>query len=235
VSELPSVLKLIKKLKVERIKVFLVDDHQIILDGVKNMIIDEADIEFCGFASNAPTALKMIEAMNPDVVISDISMPEMTGTELTKILTEKNIEAKILILSMYTTDDCILNAIKSGAKGILPKQDTNKDMLLEAIRTIYEGGEYYAPSISKKIMNTYISNVKKGYVADNSKKFTLTNREKEILKLYVEGNSNQEVAQILNISIRTVETHKNNIMQKFHFKSTVEMVKFALKNNLVKL
>jgi DNA-binding NarL/FixJ family response regulator len=235
VSELPSVLKLIKKLKVERIKVFLVDDHQIILDGVKNMIIDEADIEFCGFASNAPTALKMIEAMNPDVVISDISMPEMTGTELTKILTEKNIEAKILILSMYTTDDCILNAIKSGAKGILPKQDTNKDMLLDAIRTIYKGGEYYAPSISKKIMNTYISNVKNGYVADNSKKFTLTNREKEILKLYVEGNSNQEVAQILNISIRTVETHKNNIMQKFHFKSTVEMVKFALKNNLVKL
>ena len=219
----------------EKIKVFLVDDHQIILDGVKNMIIDEADIEFCGFASNALTALKMIETLTPDVVISDISMPEMTGTELTKILNEKNTDIRILILSMYTTDDCILNAIKSGAKGILPKQDTNKDMLLEAIRTILHGGEYYAPSISRKILNTFITNVKKGYSTDNHKQYTLTNREKEILKLYVEGNSNQEVARALNISIRTVETHKNNIMQKFHFKSTVEMVKFALKNNLVKL
>ena len=219
----------------EKIKVFLVDVHQIILDGVKNMIFDEPDIEFTGFASEAAKALEMIKQIVPDVVISDISMPDMTGTELTEIINSKLTNTKILILSMYTTDDCIINAIKAGAKGILPKQDTNKEMLLEAIRTIQEGGAYYSPGISKRIMRSYISNVKKGHVADNNRDYTLTNREKEILKLYVEGYSNQEVAEKLNISIRTVETHKNNIMQKFHFKSTVEMVKFALKNNLVML
>lgn len=217
----------------EKIKVFLVDDHQIILDGVKNMIIDEPDIEFSGFASSSVKAFEMIKQIMPDIVISDISMPEMTGTELTEKLINYRLNTKILILSMYTTDDCIINAIKAGAKGILPKQDTSKEMLLEAIRTIHDGGEYYSPGISKRIMSSYISNVKKGHVADNNREYTLTNREKEILKLYVEGYSNREVAEKLNISIRTVETHKNNIMQKFHFKSTVEMVKFALKNNMV--
>ncbi len=217
----------------EKIKVFLVDDHQIILDGVKNMLIDEEDIDFTGSASNAKKAFDMIKKYIPDVVITDISMPDLTGIELTAKITELKIHTKVLILSMYTTDDYIVNTIKSGAKGILPKQDTNKEMLLEAIRTIHSGREYYAPSISKSIIKSFISTVKNGYVSDNAKKFSLTQREKEILKLYVEGYSNLEVAEKLNISIRTVETHKNNIMQKFHFKSTVEMVKFALKNNLV--
>jgi DNA-binding NarL/FixJ family response regulator len=217
----------------EKIKVLLVDDHQIILDGVKTMIIDEADIVFLGCASTGKKAFEMVKQYFPDLVISDISMPDMTGIELTEKIMELNIDTKVLILSMYTTDDYIYNAIKAGAKGILPKQDTNKEMLLEAIRAIYSGEEYYAPSISKNLMKSYLTSVKKGNITDNTKKYTLTQREKEILKLYVEGFSNQEVADKLNISIRTVETHKNNIMQKFEFKSTVEMVKFALKNNLI--
>ncbi|MEZ4909024.1 MAG: response regulator transcription factor [Saprospiraceae bacterium] len=216
-----------------KIRVFLVDDHQIILDGVKNMISDENDIEFIGSDSHSKTALEKIKQLKPDIVISDISMPVMTGMELTETIKKYLPDTNILILSMYTTDDCIFNAIKAGAKGILPKQDTNKTMLVEAIRKIHDGGEYYSPSISKRIMNSFISNVKKGGVPESCKEFSLTNREKEILKLYVEGYSNKEVAEKLNISIRTVETHKNNIMQKFHFKSTVEMVKYALKNNLV--
>ncbi len=219
----------------EKIKVLLVDDHQIILDGVKTMIVDEEDIDFVGCARSGKKAYEMVKLYLPDVVISDISMPDMTGIELTAKITELNINSKVLILSMYTTDDYIHNAIKSGAKGILPKQDTNKEMLLEAIRAIHSGEEYYAPIISQNLMKNYLSSLKKGTVSENTKKYTLTQREKEILKLYVEGYSNTEVADKLNISIRTVEAHKNNIMQKFEFKSTVEMVKFALKNNLVSL
>lgn len=216
-----------------RIKVLLVDDHQIILDGVKTMLLDEEDIEFIGCASDGIKALQIIKSHAPDVVISDISMPDMTGIELTAKIVEMNGPSKVLILSMYTTDDYIYNAIKAGAKGILPKQDTNKEMLLEAIRTISEGEEYYSPNISRNLMKSYVSKIKNVNSADKSKNYSLTLREKEILKLYVEGFSNQEVADKLNISIRTVETHKNNIMQKFDFKSTVEMVKFALKNNIV--
>ena len=216
-----------------RIKVLLVDDHQIILDGVKTMLLDEEDIEFIGCASDGIKALQIIKSHAPDVVISDISMPDMTGIELTSKIVEMNGPSKVLILSMYTTDDYIYNAIKAGAKGILPKQDTNKEMLLEAIRTISEGEEYYSPNISRNLMKSYVSKIKNVNSADKSKNYSLTLRETEILKLYVEGFSNQEVADKLNISIRTVETHKNNIMQKFDFKSTVEMVKFALKNNIV--
>ncbi len=219
----------------EKIKILLVDDHQIILDGVKTMLVDEAGIDFIGCASSGSKALEMIKLKSPDIVISDISMPDMTGIELTSKIIELELPVKVLILSMYTTDDYIYNAIKAGARGILPKQDTNKEMLLEAIRTINDGEEYYAPNISINIMKSYVSKIKRLNPQDRSKNYSLTLREKEILKLYVEGFSNQEVAQKLNISIRTVETHKNNIMQKFDFKSTVEMVKFALKNNIVTL
>jgi len=218
----------------EKIKILLADDHQIIRDGVKTMLIDEPDIDFVGCASNGAMALEMTKQLQPDVVVSDISMPDMTGIELTAKISELNCSTKVLILSMYTTDDYIYNAIKAGAKGILPKQDTNKAMLMEAIRAIYGGDEYYAPDISKNLMKNYLNSVKKGSTPEHEiNKYSLTQREREILKLYVEGYTNTEVADKLNISIRTVETHKNNIMQKFEFKSTVEMVKFALKNNLV--
>jgi len=216
-----------------KIKILLVDDHQIILDGVKTMLIDEEDIDFIGCASNGFKALEIIKSQLPDIVISDISMPDMTGIELTSKIIEMNLPSRVLILSMYTTDDYIYNAIKAGARGILPKQDTNKEMLMEAIRTISEGDEYYASNISKNLMKSYVSKIKNINPTDKPKNYSLTSREKEILKLYVEGFSNLEVAEKLNISIRTVETHKNNIMQKFDFKSTVEMVKFALKNNIV--
>ncbi|MHC1780545.1 MAG: response regulator [Bacteroidales bacterium] len=217
----------------KKIKILLVDDHQIILEGVKTMLIDEDEIDFLGCASNGVNALEIIKQKLPDIVISDISMPDMTGIELTSRIAELNLPSKVLILSMYTTDDYIYNAIKVGAKGILPKQDTNKEMLMEAIRTIYDGEEYYGSNISKNLMKSYVSKIKNIGSNEKLKNYTLTIREKEILKLYVEGFSNQEVAKKLNISVRTVETHKNNIMQKFDFKSTVEMVKFALKNNIV--
>lgn len=217
----------------DKIKVLLVDDHQIIRDGVKTMILDEPDIEFAGCAENGIKALEQIKLNQPDIVISDISMPDMTGIELCEKLTNADNSAKVLFLSMYTTDNYIFNAIKAGARGILPKQETTREMLLEAIRTIHSGNEYYAPSISKKMLTNFVSGLKRGTTTETTAKYTLTPREKEILKLYVEGYSNQEVADKLNISIRTVETHKNNIMQKFEFKSTVEMIKFALKNNIV--
>jgi DNA-binding NarL/FixJ family response regulator len=217
----------------KKIKVLLVDDHQIILDGVKTMLIDEEDIDFIGCASDGAQALEIIKLQLPDIVISDISMPDMTGIELTSKIMELKLPSKVLILSMYTTDDYIYNAIKAGASGILPKQDTNKDMLMEAIKTISEGDDYFSSNISKNFMRSYVSKIKNVNATDGLKKFSLTTREKEILKYYVEGFSNQEIAQKLNISVRTVETHKNNIMKKFDFKSTVEMVKFALKNNIV--
>lgn len=215
-----------------KIRVLLVDDHQIIRDGVKTMLMDETDIHFVGSAENGLMALSMASSLKPDIVISDISMPEMSGIELCKKIVGQIPDCKVLILSMYTTDNYIFDAIQAGAKGILPKQETTREMLLTALRTIYTGAEFYAPSVSRKMLSTFVSGIKRGTHAETPK-YSLTPREKEILTLYVEGCSNKEVANQLNISIRTVETHKNNIMQKFGFKSTVEMIKYALVNNIV--
>ena len=217
----------------EKIKILLVDDHQIVREGLQKMIADESDFELIGSLGNAKEALEFIKKNTPDVVIADLSMPEMSGIEFTQKALQFFPNLKILILSMFNNEDYIFSAVKAGAKGYLPKQDSTTDILLEAIRTINSGEEYFSPSISKIVMKSYILNAKQTGISDLAKKQTLTSREKEILKLYVEGFSNNEIAEKLHISDRTVKTHKNNIMQKYNFKSTVEMIKFAIRTNIV--
>jgi DNA-binding NarL/FixJ family response regulator len=219
----------------KKITILLVDDHQIIRDGVKTMIDSANDMEWVGCATNGEEALQKARCLKPDIIITDISMPEMNGIELTNKIIRTVPSSKVLILTMYTSEDYIYSVIQAGAKGVLPKQDTNREILLEAIRTIQSGQEYYSPSISRVMMKTFVESAKNSSTHEQIKKLTLTVREKEILKLYVEGYTNQEIADKLSISIRTVETHKNNIMQKYNFKTTVEMVKFALRNNLVNI
>jgi DNA-binding NarL/FixJ family response regulator len=216
-----------------RIKVLLVDDHQIIRDGLSNMLKEEGEIEVCGCASDMTKALEIIKKTSPDVVITDLSMPGKSGIELIRRIQEKYPSIYVLVLSMYVTDDYIFSALKVGAKGYLPKQDTTKSDLIKAIRTVARGEEFFSESVAQVISRIYSQSVKSTSNPETlAKKTNLTIRETEILRLYTEGMSNQEIAEKLNISIRTVETHKNNIMQKYNFKSTVELVKFAIRNNL---
>jgi DNA-binding NarL/FixJ family response regulator len=216
-----------------KIKVLLVDDHQIILDGLSNMLKEAGDIEVCGSAADITKALEMIKKTIPDVVITDLSMPGKSGIELIRRISEKHPDTYVLVLSMYVTEDYIFNALKAGAKGYLPKQDTTRAELLKAIRTIARGEEFFSDSVAQVISKLYSHSAKSTATPDSmARKANLTSRETEILRLYTEGLSNMEIADRLNISIRTVETHKNNIMQKYNFKSTVEMVKFAIRNNL---
>lgn len=217
----------------ENITVLLVDDHQIIRDGIKFMLSGLDDITIIGLASNGAEAMEFIAQNTTDIVIMDISMPQMTGIETTKKITEKFPDTKVLILSMYVLEDYIFNAITAGAKGYILKQDTTKEELMLAIRKIYNGKEHFSDSISKIVMNSYLNRAKKTDKADDTTNYYITAREKEVLKLFVEGFSNKEIADKLFISVRTVDTHKNNIMQKFNFKSSVDMVKFAIRNNLV--
>jgi len=213
-------------------KVFLVDDHQIVRDGIRSLIEDANDIFIIGEAGNGEEMLSMLDSAQPDIILLDISLPGMNGIELIPIIKEKYPQMRVLILSMYNADDYIFNSVRAGANGYLPK-NSSKAELLEAIRKICDGNDYFGEEVHKVIVNSYISMAKDDKSPDKKQQLSL--RELEILKLFAEGYSNKYIADKLFISVRTVESHKNHIMQKFGFKSTVELVKYAIRHKIVEL
>ena len=218
-----------------RIKILLVDDHKIITNGIQVMLENADGLEWVGCTNDAEEALQLVKCLKPDILITDISMPKLNGIEITRIIREQELPARVLILTMYTFEDFIFSAIQAGANGVLSKQDTTREILLDAIRAVKDGNDYFSPSVSKLVMQSTIKQVRQQSATVFGKAPVLTPREKDILRLYVEGFTNNEIGERLNISPRTVETHKNNIMQKFSFTSTVEMVKYALRHNLVSM
>jgi len=217
-----------------KIKVTLVDDHQLVRDGIRALLSGLDDIEVITEASDAKSTLEKLKLTRPDVMIVDISLPEMSGIELTKIITTEYPTIKVIVLSMYTNQEFIFNAIKAGAKGYLPKNITREE-LLDAIREVYRGNEYFSKDVSNIILKSYLKQVKDPERFDSLQDEKLTNRELEILRFVAEGYSNQLVADKLFISVRTVESHKNHIMQKLELTTTVDLVKYALKNKIIDL
>ena len=218
----------------KKIRIFLVDDHQIVRDGIKALLLESPDIAIVGEASNGKELLDNVETANPDIILMDISLPDISGIELTRQAIQLLPDVKVIILSMYMQEDFITNAIAAGAKGYLPKNTTLQE-LLNAIIAVIEGKEYYNDAISKIILKSYISNVRKPVepeIFNYKEDSLLSSREKQILKMVVAGQTNQEIADNLFISIRTVESHKNHIMQKLDIKNTVELIKYALKINI---
>lgn len=215
----------------EQIKIILTDDHQLFRDGIKSLLNDTKNISVIDEAGDEIELFKKIEKNLPDIIILDISLPGASGIDITKKITKQYPSIKILILSMHIEDEFVVNALEAGAKGYLPK-DINKAELLEAIYTINKGEEYYSRNVSNIFLKKYIHRNNSGLEGENP---ILTNREIEIVKLVSEGLKNQQIAERLFISIRTVDAHKNNIMKKLKLNSTIEIVKFAIKNDLIKL
>jgi len=218
----------------ESIKVILADDHQLVRDGIRSLIRDAKNIEVIEEASDGYELLEKLKTTKPDIIVLDISMPRLSGIDAIKKIKEEFPSVKVLVLSMFTSEEYIFNAIKAGARGYLPK-NTSKKELLEAIYSIHAGNEYFSESISNIILKSYIKKVKSNDDYSGKTQNVLSSRELEILTLFAEGNTNQEIAEKLFISIRTVESHKNHIMQKLELKTTVDLVKFAIKNNIIQL
>ena len=217
----------------KKINIILADDHQLFRDGIKSLLSKEEDIEIIAEVSCGDELLEILNTKKPNIVISDISMPNKNGIEITKILTEKYPSVKVLILSMYINKEYIIDALDAGAKGYLPK-DTNREELLEAIKRIALGKEYYSKDVAHIALKTYIEKSKQKSES-NSMQNILTQREIEIIKLVAEGYMNKEISDILNISTRTVDNHKSHILQKLNLKSSIDIVKYAIKNELIKL
>ena len=218
----------------DKIKVFLVDDHQIVRDGIKALLKDEEAIEIVGEAESCYGLFEALKTVEPDIVILDISLPKMSGIEVAKVVSKDYPSIRIVMLSMYNNEDFIFNSLKAGAKGYLPK-NTEKNELLTALKEIYAGREYFSQSIADIMHQTYIRKARFGKEIDDRKEDELTPRELEILKHVAEGRNSSEIAKELFISVRTVETHRNHIMQKLNLNSTVDLVKYAIRNKIIEL
>lgn len=216
----------------EKIKVILADDHQMFRDGIKSVLNDESDIEIVGEVATGNELLNLLKKCHPSLVITDISMPDLSGIEATRTIAQKYPCSKVLILSMHTNEEFIMNAIKAGASGYLPK-DAGRGELLKAIRALNAGDEYFTNDVSQTIAKSYL---KETQLAEQRKTEThITPREKEIIKYVAEGMLNKEIAEKLCISIRTVDTHKTHILNKLELKSSVDLVRYAIKNGIIDL
>ncbi len=217
--------------KTQNIRLILVDDHQIVRDGIKMLLGGIKHFEVVGEAGSAAHLFALLKSVAADVVLLDINLPDISGIEVTRRLKESHPDIAVLILSMYNSEDYIFNAVRAGAKAYLPKT-TSQQELEEAVNTLYRGGEYFSSSISNVILHSFIRQAKDD---DHKKENSLTARETEILRLFAQGMSNPEIADQLFISVRTVESHKNHIMQKLALRTTVDLVKFAIRSGIIEI
>lgn len=217
-----------------KIKVGLVEDHQLVRDGIRSLIEGAENIEVVVEACSARGILELLKNSDPDILLVDISLPEISGIDLARIITSEYPKIRVIMLSMHTGQEFIFNSLKNGAKGYLHKS-ISRDELIEAIKEVYTGNEYFSKEVSGIILKNYLRQIKDPESADNNSEQKLTPRESEILQMVAQGYSNQLIADKLFISVRTVESHKNHIMQKLELTTTVDLVKYALKNKLIDL
>lgn len=216
----------------KKIRIILADDHRIFRDGMKALLNENTDIQLIGESSDGNELMELLRSNQTDLVILDISMPGLSGIELTKLILNLYPEIRIMILSMHTNEEFVMNAIHAGAKAYLPK-DTSKAELFEAIQSLMAGGEYYSKSVSENFMKSFIKKSRTDHNLLVNEELTL--REIEILKLVATGISHKEVAEMLFISPKTVDAHKNHIMQKLKLKNTAELVLYAVAHKIIEV
>ncbi len=209
----------------EAINIVVVDDHQVVLDGFLARLEKEPGIHVNGTASNGVEALEVIRQTSPDVVLMDISMPIMNGIEATQQLQEDGSKVKVLMLTMHDNREYIMKVMQAGAVGYMLK-DVSADNMVQAIKTVRSGSTYFCESSTQTLFSEQV-------IPNTFSKNPLSRREESILKLIAQGLSNKKIASQLDISCRTVETHRQNIKHKLDIHSIAGLAKYALANGLV--
>jgi DNA-binding NarL/FixJ family response regulator len=215
----------VKKDKPKKIKLLLVDDHPIVLDGIKTHLAEQPDLEVVGEATNGQEALRKAKLTLPDVVLMDITMPHMNGLEATAQLRKQVPEAKVLILTMHDSREYIAQIVKLGARGYLLK-DCSPGELVGAIKSVHAGEVYFSPSISRVLVQEMVDGKHDGREAPAQQ--SLTDREREVLSLIAEGLLNKQIADRLGIGVRTIETHRERIMRKLDIHTVAGLTKYAI-------
>lgn len=217
----------------DKIKVLVADDHTIVRKGICLLLSEETDIEVIGEAENGRETIKKVEELKPDVVLMDITMPELNGMDATRQLKKRFPSIKILILSMHSNEEYVFETLRAGAFGYLVKRSAPND-LIKAIHVAYGGDFFLSPSISRKVIENYIHQ-KQGFISEPLGLDKLTEREREVLQLIAEGNENREIAKRLFVSTKTVEAHRLKIQRKLQLRGTAELTKYSIKKGLVDL
>jgi two-component system response regulator NreC len=213
------------------IKVVLADDHTLFREGLRALFAAESDIEVVAEASDGLEALRWTAELRPDVVVLDIMMPGMNGIEATRRIKTTYPETKVLILSMYDDEEYVQQLLAAGASGCTLKRATSEE-LIRALREVVAGGTPLHPAVAAKVVKDYVRRVQGGEEAANSE---LTPREIEVLRLVAEGHTNQEIAARLQLSRKTVDTHRTNLMRKLGIHDVTELVKYALRHDIIRL
>jgi len=214
------------------IKVFIADDHAVVRDGLKSILEAEGDMNIVGTASDGRQAVRQLCKLKPDVVIMDIAMPELNGIEATEQVCETCPSAQVVILSMHATSEYIFRALKAGAKGYLLKESAGQEVV-NAVRTVEKGRRYLSQQIEEAVINDYMNRHETAIT--KSPLDMLSSREREILQLVVEGKPSVEIAGILFISPKTVETYRSRMMQKLKVRDLPGLVKFAIQHGITSL
>lgn len=212
------------------VRVLIADDHGIVRKGIRLFLEQQPELEVVGEAADGREAVRLAGEMNPDIIIMDISMPILNGMEATAQIVKRNPEIAVIVLSMHSDESYLIRTLMAGAKGYLLK-DTAETDLMRAIETVSQGKPFFSPSIAQTLLDEYVRQLQQKGLQDSYD--LLTDREKEVLQLLAEGKSNKEVANLLNISIYTVETHRTNLMQKLNLHNTAEIVLYAVRKKII--
>lgn len=212
-------------------RVLLADDHAVVRSGLRTLLESQPGLEVCGEATTGVEALEFVKKGKPDLVLLDLTMPEMNGLEAARLIREQSPETEVLVLSMHFSEEIARDVLRSGARGYVLKSDANLE-LVSAVHSVRQGKAFFTGRLASSMAESFIQgagSAQEGLLPGTP----LTQREIEIMQMLAEGKSNKEVAAALGVSTRTVESHRNHIMHKMSFTSFSELVRFAIRNNLV--
>jgi len=204
--------------------VVLVDDHPIVRQGVK-MLLEREDLEVVGEASDGLEAIALAERLQPDVVVLDVAMPTLNGLSALEGIRKASARSRMVLLTMYTDEHYVLQALRSGAKGCVSKTQA-AEHLLQAIHAVCAGGVYLSPSLSGTLVEAYLSN-------HELPRDPLSGRERQVLQLVAEGKTTKEIAVILNVTVKTAESHRSKLMEKLNIHSAAGLVRYAIRCGLI--
>jgi two-component system, NarL family, response regulator NreC len=211
-------------------RVVLVDDHPIMRAGIRLLLENESDIEIIGEADNGMKAVEMACSLKPEIVIMDISMPDLDGFEATRRIMQRCPDIRVLVLTMYDSEEHFFEILKAGAVGYVPKKAAPTE-LIAALRSVHAGGVFIYPTVAKSLVNDYLR--RSDVSSDQESMGGLTDRERQVLRMIAEGKSNKDIADSLVLSVKTVERHRANIMEKLGLHNRTALVKYAIRKGLV--